>query len=373
VESFFLVVPPGLEKLALSELNEKVPGLEIVSSEKGGLNIQAPLSVALALNTALKIPNSIRWRIAEFKCRDFPKLFNKIQSIRWNRYLVSDKYELSVQCSKSRLLNEKRVEAAVRDGITRFFEKQPPKQVKGALALQIHVRFFDDVCSLSIDLSGEPLFKRGYKVMSGLAPIRENLAAGLFYALWEASGRKIDTLIDPLCGTGTLLFEAQMFSQNSKMRQFAYEARADWPAETLALAQFGPKYFYGFDRDEKSLQNAMESLGVLSQGTEIDKSNWFFAKRDLFAPGSSYEIRGDRKAVICNPPYGERISFSKKPAEYYSDLRSAVSQFSPSLIGVVVPQTFLQHWPETFSSYNLVDRVFFENGGIEVVFLVYRR
>ncbi len=368
-------MPPGFEKLAVSELNEKLPGLEVTSVEKGGLNVVAPMAVALAFHTVLKIPTAVRLRIDEFKSRDFPRLFNKIQSIRWNQFLVSDKYELSVQCSKSRLLNEKRVETAVRDGITRFFAKQPPKKVKDAAALTIHVRFFDDLCSLSIDLSGEPLFKRGYKSLAGIAPIRENLAAALFYSLWRASGSNLETLIDPLCGTGTLLLEAQMFFQYVKARTFGYEVRADWlPVEVQTPEPTpGPRWFYGFDREPKALQSAMESLGSIAEVGRVDKSNWVLAQRDLFEATDSFEVKGDRRALICNPPYGERIKMPKKPEVYYSEMREALARFSAKAMGVIVPKALVKLWPEAFSGYSLYEKLPFENGGIEVVFLVYRR
>ncbi len=373
MNTIFLVVPPGFETLAVNELNEKVPGLEILAAEKGGLLLSSPLELALTFHAVLKIPTAVRLRIAEFKCRDFPRLYNKIQSIRWNQYLISNSYQLSVQCSKSRLLNEKRVEETVREGIARFFEKQPPKKARGEpFAFEIHVRFFDDVGTISLDLSGEPLFKRGYKSLTGVAPIRENLAAGLFYALWSNAREKFDTLIDPLCGSGTLLFEAQTFFQNVTARKFAYENRSDWLPTPLKLEGGGPQYFYGFDRDEKILQTAHESLASIAQAAKVTTSNWVFSKRDLFAK-EPFLIKGQARAIICNPPYGERITFSKKPELYYQDMRDAFAVFEPALVGVIVPQKLVKLWPEKFSGLTKIQALPFENGGIEVVFLIYRR
>jgi putative N6-adenine-specific DNA methylase len=368
LQNFFLVIPPGFEKLAVSELNLKLPGLNILSVEKGGLLVESPLPIALSFNSVLKIPTAVRLRIAEFKCRDFPKLFNKIQSIRWNQFLVGDNYELAVECSKSRLLNEKRVEETVKEGITRFFAKQPAKKQKEPFAFSVHVRFFDDVCTLSLDLSGEPLFKRGYKTMAGLAPIRENLAAGLFYSLWVQSKGAFDTLIDPMCGTASFLLEAQLFSKKNKARTFAYEHKKDWVAAEADATELGPTYFYGFDQSEKTLQAAVESVG----SAHIEKSRWILAKRDLFSD-DQFKIESQRRAIICNPPYGERLKLSDKPEIYYPKLFKALVRFEPQIIGVVVPLKFAKLWPKKADGFTQLEPLEFSNGGIQVVFLIYKR
>ncbi|MCB0351607.1 MAG: hypothetical protein KDD38_10515, partial [Bdellovibrionales bacterium] len=75
---FFLIVPPGLEELAKQELLDKAPGLNVLRAEKGGIEIEAPFELGLTLNLVLKIPSGVLLRIAEFKCRDLPKLYNKV-------------------------------------------------------------------------------------------------------------------------------------------------------------------------------------------------------------------------------------------------------------------------------------------------------
>jgi putative N6-adenine-specific DNA methylase len=362
---FFLVVPPGLEILAGRELNEKLPGLPEAKIEKGGLTVTAPLELGFTFNLVLKIPSAVLLRVAEFKCRDLPKLYNKVANIRWGQYLNGDKFELSVASSKSRLLHEKKIANSVKEGIERHFVKQPPKKPKIAHAFEIQVRFFDDVCTISIDLSGEPLFKRGYKKMAALAPLRENLAAGLFYALWVETGG-FDTLIDPMCGTGTFLIEGQEFWHPNTHREYAFQKRADWVATPVDSAVSGPTRFYGFDKGDKSLQNLRESLAGLSSGM-----SWTLAVRDSLS-NEPVDVSGQKIAIICNPPYGERLTLPKPPKEFYRELIEKMVSLHSVGMGVILPKRYLSLVPETISGYKASQEWGFENGGLPVVFRIYK-
>lgn len=397
---FFLVVTPGFENLAVTELNEKIPGVEILSVEKGGVTVQAPLALGLAFNSNLKIPTLILLRIAEFKCRDLPRLFQKTSNVRWGRYLLGDRFALSVSSSKSRLQNEKKISGTVSEGIARHFVKQPPKKLDADAAsgepFEILVRFFDDVCTFSLNLSGEALYKRGYKGLQmplvrgdstkgasspvvtseniAVAPIRENLAAALFYALWCETGG-VATLIDPMCGSGTFLFEAQNFWQPVLTRGYAYQDRKEWVATQLELGDLNnktPLQLVGFDKNEKVLQFLREYLPRVRVAVFDIFSE---ATLPLVTPISQTPagaVTTSRLAFICNPPYGERLRLSERPDLYYAKLINKMLSYNPIAVGIIIPKRFSKLVSKRFTNYFVSREIQFENGGIPVEYRIYK-
>lgn len=373
--TFYLVVPPGFEALALSELELKFTGLEVQKKERGGLTVIAPYRVGLAFCAILKIPTMVLLRITEFKCRDLPKLYQKISNVRWGRYLLGDRFELHVTSSRSRLLHEKKIASTISEGIARHFQKQPAKKLDAKQAqlepFEVYVRFYEDVCTLSLNLCGEPLFKRGYKGLeneqtdgeSPRAPLRENLAAGLFFALWQVTGG-FTQLVDPMCGSGTFLYEASYFMTKNASREFAYQKHAEWvESEIFLTSEIGEGLkLDGYDRDEKVLQRARLIL---------PKAN--LQVRDFF----SFEKKGQtqnqsqRSAFICNPPYGVRLKLPTQPKIYYTQLIQNMLAESPVGVGIILPQKFKSQIAERFGSYQLKNEIEFENGGLPVVFRIY--
>ncbi len=406
----FIVVPPGFERLAMAEITYKFPeivkygespsAVEVVNFSRGGISLEVPEEFVPELHYRLKIPTSIRERLYEFKCRDFPKLFNKIQALPWRNYLVGDAFELSVSAEKSRLANEKRISQTVSDGIHRYFAKQPPKKATSPFTHKIYVRFTNDVCTLSRDLSGQPLFQRGYKEMSAIAPLRENLAAALNFALSRACG-PVEALIDPMCGSGTLLFEAWLFGrrwnrQTSVEGDYAFLHDERWQSPCLQLqcsqpnemgsalngaSQTALKYF-GFDRDESALQAARSSAKRLGC-TEA----FTFLKHDLFSEVSSEngrlplnEPKKENKklnaAVILNPPYGERIKLPMPPQRYYPQLLDRVVQNAPNdvnikALGVVIPKAQARFVANSVGPLERSEIFNFQNGGLDVQFHIF--
>ena len=362
-------MPPGFEDLALQEINIKVPGLSNLRCEKGGVEFDAPLEVGLALNYVLKIPTEVRLRLAEFKCRDLPKLYQKISNLRWDDYLVGGDFSLNVSSSKSRLLNEKKIEKSAEEGIHRHFQKQPPKKTKFKFSFEILVRFFDDICTISLNTSGELLFKRGYKKMSAVAPLRENLAAAMYFALWEEVG-PFDTLIDPMCGSGTFLLEAQSFWSVNSQREFDFQKKIEWVASKIFMEGAGPTQFYGFDKNSEVLKNIEESAHQLADCLPKVKLN--LIARDI-THDEYLPILASSCAVICNPPYGERLKLPKRPQEYYAQLLEQMFKFKPKGVGIILPRRFSNLVTERFSMYIHKKEWQFKNGGLPVVFRVYER
>lgn len=386
--NFFIMVPPGFEELARAEFYEKLdlyfpdceyPEIVVV---KGGLEMTWELIKGCSANRFLKIPNRILLRLDEFKCRDFPKLYNKIQKYNWKYFLYDAKFTISATSHQSRLFHSKRIEKSVALGIEKFFKNNPPKKkmVEQSLELpeqMIYVRFNQDVCTLSIDTSGIRLGMRGSKIFSSLAPIRENLAAGLVYGLSRfVQNTEDNNLIDPMCGSGTHLFEAQGFYDLNEARRYHYN---HWPlmenVDSEMAEHFRPKLYknlIGLDVESKNIETCQNNLSNLSQtiNDKSELSSFSFQQKDVFLEGPpTYE---GTNIVIINPPYGKRIAPYSQLEDYYRDLFCACQrQYSPKLLGMTIP-THFSYRRILIKNYKLVDQIVFSNGGIRVHFLIFK-
>jgi putative N6-adenine-specific DNA methylase len=349
-----MIVPPGFEKLALSELYFK----QAISSDldsshirilKGGIELDLDLDAGLQLNVKSHLATRVLVRIEKFRCRDFPKLFKKTQGIDWSKWLKGP-FEVSVSAHRSRLMNKKRIESTVGEAI----EKQSKNKLKRSvddsiLAQTVYVRFDNDEVELSLDTSGEALFKRGYKHLEATAPIRENLAAGLFWALYEKAGRPKDIAVcDLMCGSGTLLTEAGIFFETNQA------------AESTKLKIFG------FDKDNDAVQIAKKnisnvSLQKVSQVTAID----FLEADGMQQIKAQLSRQAPFQIGISNPPYGMRLKWPRPPQEFYRALVEAYRAAGCQIFGFIVPRSALKSVPRPIESFP------FKNGGIDVVFNIY--
>src|SRR5690606_29333139 len=122
--NIFIVVTPGLEDLALKEIEEKCPLKEYTQVKGGILAVVDPLWIHQA-HHLLKIPTRILLRLADFKVRDFPKLFSKLENLKWGEFLSHPEPQFSITASKSRLLHTGRIEEVCHKVIKNHLTKQP--------------------------------------------------------------------------------------------------------------------------------------------------------------------------------------------------------------------------------------------------------
>lgn len=329
-EQFFLIVTPGLEQVALAELREKGQLLKMNFEDmvvaKGGVEVVGNLNDFVELNRWLKIPTRILWRVEEFKARDFPKLFNKIKGLDWRSLIGANRPDFHVTASGSRLFDTRRIKEAADDGYHAYFKGHPPKQKDQdkAKGIIIYLRLLDDVCTLSVDLSGDALYKRGQKKLVGPAPLRETLAAGFVYHLMQSYHKEGPiTLMDPMCGTGTLLLEAGLFWQPVERYYAGDGLSIDVPAERpLQLRACSFEKLFGADRDTQFLKMAHDNLTPFKLPVEL-------IHKELSAHNSK-----EVDIVVCNPPFNERLSSDLT----YTDIARLVGEkFSPELMGLFGP------------------------------------
>ena len=220
----FLIVTPGLEESAWREIEQKIP-LSDKRLLKGGIEVRADLKWISDAHHLLKIPTRILMRMAEFKVRDFPKLHQKFQSLRWTHFLSHPEPQFKITAHKSRLMHTGKIEETIREALTQSLKAQPLSlewKKKNYSPQTLFIRIQDDVLTLSLDLTGEPLYKRGVQTKKGEAPIRESIASALLLELFSGIKTPIN-LIDPMCGSGTFLTEARDFHKPLYKRKFSFE------------------------------------------------------------------------------------------------------------------------------------------------------
>lgn len=362
--SYFVIVLPGLEDLAQKEVELKCPVKE-VKVVKGGLEIQADENWMVSAHVQLKIPTRILLRITEFKVRDFPKLFQKFLKLNWNKFLSHPDPSFEISCSKSRLNHTGKIEETIKNALKDALVRQPLNQdwkKKNFSPQTFYIRLVDDLLTLSLDLSGEPLYKRGLQTLKGEAPLRENIASALLMDLLEDIDSNF-TLIDPMCGSGTFLVEALTFHQSLHLRKFSFEEAPFFKGKLVKL----PADTLPFQIDEaigadinKELLEKISKINNLNKlkFINVDAVNFSFPQHTV---------------MICNPPYGDRIKIQGSKGDF---LRKALYKFlekdGPSLIGWLVPSDMSDLWDD-IEGYKIIKRRSFRNGGLPVTFFIWKK
>ena len=372
--TFFLIIPPGLENLGKMELLQKTSALSdcnltLIDQQIGGITIETTLEVGFLLNKILKIPTRILLRLEHFKCRDFPRLYKKISKFKWSQYLNQPACEIHASTQTSRLLNTKRIEQTVLEGIEQFFKANTPTKKmldkKFNQPPQIFLRVVDDLVTLSIDTTGDRLNIRNYRTHIGFAPIRENIAAALVYALNLPPHTH---LIDPMCGSGTLLFESATFFTPNSTREFAFELfNLDMTLPTLLSTANDLKdtvlTYTGLDINEHAIETAKHNLKNLKSPRPFQ-----FLRQDLFMEGCLK--KADLISVITNPPYGKRITIKENLTSYYQKILDAIfKNYRPIVFGIIIPKS-VNYKNLKLRNYLINEVISFQNGGIKVNFLV---
>lgn len=366
---FFLVTLPGLEDLVERELRQRFPKFEY-KVEYGGITVFAPLADGLAMNLILKTPTRILVRVVSFMCRDFPKLFQKFSSLKWNQW-VNPACEIEVHAStkQSRLKIKKRIEETCVEG-WRAYQKTVKTRGKVKDVLRVYVRMNDNQCTLSLDTSGERLHKRGARQHIGEAPLRETIAAALLQMVAVHSDLRPVELVDPMMGSGTFLLEAATRDVAVDQRDFAFEAFACKPSPLPQFegGQVSFEHLLGYEQDEKTVRAAQSNLQRAGVRVDVERED-FFAAKPLAAVRE-----GHQRWLICNPPYGERLQVQEDLGKYYARLFDAAERVArPDRACFLLPAKAVKGKFLLPAAWKVVEKRRFLNGGIPVVAFLFAR
>jgi putative N6-adenine-specific DNA methylase len=336
--SFFIAVTPGLESLCLEELKSLPLSTNIFSSVNGGIEFAGRLQDCYTANLHLRIANRVLMRIAGFNASNFSRLGKKLSSVPWELYFSCGTIpEINTTTKHSRLYHkdaiDERIRAAIaaRQGLTEFYQAGEPRT---SFSQQVFVRVVDDQFIVSIDSSGDLLYRRGLKEHTAVAPIRETIAAA---ALRMAGYRGDEPLLDPMSGSGTFSIEAAMIATNTPPGYYRNFAFMDWPCfrserwkhirqeSEKQIMKPGRQMITALEKDSRLYAALNERTKRFAPSKEITVVNmdFFEIKRKDIEVIFNTDSPG---LVIINPPYGVRLGTKRKSRELFRAIIEKLSK-----------------------------------------------
>lgn len=297
----------GIESITAKEL--RALGYEDLKIENGRVTFEGDEMDIAICNIHLRTADRVLIKMAEFEAKSFEELFQGTKKVEWSKIIPEDGVMHVVGKSiKSTLHSVPDCQSIVKKAVVKSMSESYGIETfsESGPVYKIEVAILKDIVTLTTDTTGPGLHKRGYRELAGAAPLKETLAASmLLISRWNDEFE----LIDPFCGSGTILIEAAMIAQNiapGVNRSFVCET---WPSitkDTFDSVREGAKRseknkdirLIGYDIDYRVLKVAMEN----AKKAGVDKYIQF-QKRDFmeFSTSRKYGF------VVSNPPYGERI------------------------------------------------------------------
>ena len=309
-ESFELIAKTfqGLEEVLAQELIEL--GANDVQIGRRMVSFSGNQEMMYRANFCLRTAVRILKPISHFRARNADEVYKAVKEIEWKDILDLDtSFVVDTTVYSTEFRNSKFVAYKVKDAIVDYFMEREGKRPNISVAnpdLRLNIHIAEDNCTLSLDSSGESLHLRGYRTATVEAPINEVLAA----ALIKMSGWKFDCdLIDPFCGSGTILVEAALMARNiypGVFRQkFGFENWKDFNPELLSS-------IFEDDSNERTFEHRIVGSDINLRAVEAALANAKAASVGDLITVEQREIRDFKKpempaVLITNPPYGERL------------------------------------------------------------------
>jgi len=342
----------GLERVVKNEV--QALGFDQIRVSEGRIEFKTSTDDIPTANLWLRSADRVLLKLGEFKAITFDELFEQTKALPWEEWITKDgRFTVTGKAVKSTLGSVRACQSIVKKAVV--------ERLKAAYHVDwfsetgadftIQVSMLKDVALLTIDTSGAGLHKRGYRESFIEAPLKETLAAALVQlSFWN----KNRLLIDPMCGSGTILIEAAMIGRNiapGLRRSFASE---QWPmigrdvwqearrAAKEAIQPAGELEIYGYDIDEDSIQACQTNARNASVAKDI-----VFEQKDV----RDLWIDQQYGVVISNPPYGMRMSEYQEMNQIYISLHKTFRKKTGWSLYILTademfPKYFKRTWPD---------------------------
>lgn len=317
-----MIVPVlfGLEALASREI--KRLGYEVSAVEDGKITFLGDWEAVCRANLWLRTGERVLIKVAQFTAKTFEELFEQTKQIDWSLWIGrEDAFPVKGHCLKSQLASVRDCQAIIKKAAAVSLSERYGVEWMAESGTQYQIQFsvMKDIVTLMIDTSGESLHKRGYRKNANGAPLRETIAA----AMVMLSHWKYELpMADPFCGSGTIPIEAAMFKRNiapGLQRRFAAEQFGQIPAslwqkcrdEALQQKRDLPLTIYASDIDP-------ECVALTEQNARL--AGVADAVKPICAEAQNFMCEQSYGTMICNPPYGERLSDIKSCEHMYQQI-----------------------------------------------------
>lgn len=327
-EAFFAPCPRGLEELLAQELSTL--GAREAQAVAGGVGFSGDWAACYRVNLWSRLASRVLWRVGEFEYASEDDIYAAARGVNWfDLFDVNRTLRVYVTAQKSPVKSLEFVTLRVKDAVCDRFRDdvgRRPDVDRADPDVRVHVFLEEKRGVLYLDTSGEGLFKRGWRMQTVEAPLRENLAAGIVML----TGWRFDQpLLDPMCGGATLLVEAAAMARGrapGMKRAFGFEKLDSfnsvlWKALRDAAAQPAKQAptlrLFGSDAEATALTAARRNLAAagVERWVTLEASDVLSRK----APAES-------GVMIANPPYGERIGEAEELSRFYPKLGDALKK-----------------------------------------------
>jgi len=331
IKTFF-----GLEEVLANEI--KKLGGRNVEIKNRAVNCEGDLGFLYKINYSARTALKIIVPVLTFKAWDENRFYDKLFDFQWDQYMdVDQSFAIDATVNSERFRHSQFMTLKMKDAIVDFFKfkyrKRPDVDNKNP-QIKFHLHIDRELVTISLDSSGDPLFKRGYRKAQTVAPINEVLASGMLQlANWDGKGN----FLDPMCGSGTLLIEAAMIAMDLPAqifrKNFAFRNWKNYDEELFRkikefrinrVKEFSGK-IVGYDTDAKAIAAAQTNIEAaeMEDIIEVKKQNFFESEKDMFP-----------LMMVFNPPYDERISINDD--DFYKKIGDTFKQNYPNTLAWLI-------------------------------------
>ncbi len=320
-----------MEPLLVTELKQL--GARQVSPGSAGVSFAGNLTIAYRACLWSRLANRILLPIAAFPAADEQSLYNGVRALDWSAHMsAASTLAVNVHSAKSTITHTHFAAQRIKDAIVdqfRAIDGERPSVDRERPDLRINAYLFRNRLRLSLDLSGGSLHRRAYRQSDGGAPLKENLAAAiLLFADWPAIARQGGSLIDPMCGSGTLLIEAAMMAADiAPGLKRSHYGFIGWRQHDATLWQAlredatqrrdtgisSLPAIYGVDIDARAVGIANNNIANIGLGEHIQVTR---GNIETYTP----KTLSSTGLLVVNPPYGKRMDAETGLGKLYSAL-----------------------------------------------------
>jgi 23S rRNA (guanine2445-N2)-methyltransferase len=328
-ERFFVTCPRGLESQLAAELEAQ--GGAYLAVTEGGVGCAAPLDFAYRANLESRVASRVLWQVAHGAYRSADELYELAKAVAWDRLFKPLRtLRVDLAATRSPLSSLEFATLKVKDAVCDRFRADTgvrPSIDKDRPDVRVHAYLTEREATLYLDTSGDALFKRGWRRETDLAPLRENLAAGV---LALSGWTPVTALLDPMCGSGTIAIEAALAAAGiapGQGRSFGFQKLAwyDGPtwqrlrqrARDRARPPPATASIFASDSDPRAVAQSQRNAAAARVDAWIDIRVADVLTRTAPAPAG---------VLVANPPYGVRLEDEGALAAFYPKLGDALKQ-----------------------------------------------
>lgn len=331
IKTFF-----GLENILAEEI-KKLGGREVQVKNRA-VKCVGDLGFLYKVNYAARTAVKVLVPIFEFDAVNEFKFYNRLSKFHWEQFLDIDQtFSIDATVHSERFKHSQFISLKMKDAIADYFRnkygRRPNVDPKNP-DIKFNLHIDRDQVTVSLDSSGDPLFKRGYRKEQGEAPLNEVLASGMLqFSGWDGKGN----FLDPMCGSGTLLIEAAMIALNLPAQifrgKFAFQKWKNFDAELFKkikefrlgkISEFDG-IILGYDVDARMVSAAKINIEAaeLEEVIQVKKQNFFESEKELFP-----------LLMVFNPPYDERIAINDE--DFYKKIGDTFKNNYPNTLAWII-------------------------------------